>query len=191
MTPDRKLEEFAQIFRCTVETAPRYIERIHERIGHEVALDTILAVIRKIPAKRLTMDLIVERLRKLERTPVRTRTVPIEPGGRSAPEDEAEAGASVAARAPRKASAAPAPQPLSPVKVIAAILTSNWERGRRQGLKPTVMTADLFVRRTQSVAGTPKPTVARILKSIQKLDRRDVLLTPNLVADDINESDKL
>src|SRR3972149_11399104 len=107
MTPDRKLEEFAQIFRCTVETAPRYIERIHERIGHEVALDTILAVIRKIPAKRLTMALIVERLRKLERTPARTRTVPIEPGGRSAPEDvdEAEAGASVAARAPRKASA--------------------------------------------------------------------------------------
>ena len=71
---------------------------------------------------------------------------------------------------------------------ISMVLTRNWERGRKQGLKPQVMTTDRFVKTAQSIAGTPKPSVARVLRSVEKLDRMDVLLTPNLVADDINES---
>jgi len=72
---------------------------------------------------------------------------------------------------------------------ISIVLTRNWERGRKQGLKPSVMTTDRFVKTAQSIAGAPTPSVARVLKSVEKLDRLDILLTPNLVADDINGSD--
>jgi len=202
MTTDQKLNEFAHIFRCTLDTAPTYIARIHERMGHEVPMDSILAVIRKIPPKRLTMDLIVERLKKLERAPLRARpaktTREDAPGGDAPGGDAAapgaEGGAAVGAAAPsrpRKAALPAATQGAGPMKQIESILAANWGRARKHRLKPPVMTPDLFVKRAQSIAGTPKPTLVRILKSIQKLDRRDVLITPNLVADDINESDEL
>ena len=53
------------------------------------------------------------------------------------------------------------------------------------------MTADRFVRTTQSAVGEPKPTVARVLQAVQKLSKQDVLITPNLVADEIIETDEL
>jgi len=65
MTTDQKLNEFAHIFRCTLDTAPTYIARIHERMGHEVPMDSILAVIRKIPPKRLTMDQIRDEIESI------------------------------------------------------------------------------------------------------------------------------
>ena len=165
MTDDESLQEFARIFRCAPEMAPRYVARIHERMGHEIPMLSIIAAMKQIAPKRLSMDTIVERLTKMERTPAKAR--------KSSPAAGPDA----------------APRPPSVLVQITAILSANWERGRKHGLKAPAVTAEKFVQRTQSLAGAPRPTVARVLEAVQKLDRRDVLITPNLVADEINESD--
>jgi len=165
------IREFTRLFRCTPEMAPTYIKRIRERMGYEVPIETIVAALHKISPKRLTMDTLIDRLRKMERAP--------------AP-DRSNRGPALS-RSPERSRRVEGPKP-SAMTHISMVLTRNWERGRKQGLKPPVMTTDRFVKTAQSMAGAPKPSVARVLRSVEKLDRMDVLLTPNLVADDINES---
>lgn len=177
MTDDEGFEEFARIFRCTPDMAPTYVARIHERMGREIPMSRIIAAMKHIAPKRLSMSAIVDRLAKMERTAARARTRSGSPAG------EPEA----ASTAHKTVSTGSTPKP-GALTQIAHILAANWERGRRHGLKPPAMTAAKFVQRAQSLAGTPRPTVARVLEAMQKLDRRDVLLTPNLVADEINES---
>ena len=184
MAYDDGLQEFARIFRCAPESADTYVNRIHERMGYEVPMDAILAAMKKIAPKRLSMDTIVERLKKTGRLPKRARA-----SRAQASTGEAALSGKPASRPGRVSAAAAASKP-SAMTQISRILTTNWDRGRQQGLKPPVMTAEKFVRSTQSIAGTPRPTVARVLQSIVKLDRSDVLLTPNLVADDINETEE-
>ena len=179
MTDQKSLREFATIFRCSVEMAPVYVARIHERMGHEVAMDSVIAVMKKIPAKKLSMDTIIERLHKLEKQPPRKRAA------KPSEDDLDTAGDTASAR---KAESS-APRKLSVMNQIEKILNGNWERGRKHGLKPPVMSAERFVKTTQSLAGVPKPSVVRVMQAILKLNKRDVLLTPNLVADEINESD--
>ena len=67
------IREFTRIFRCTPEMAPTYLKRVHERMGYEVPLESIVAALHQISPKRLTMDALIERLRKMERTPGRAR----------------------------------------------------------------------------------------------------------------------
>ncbi|HLF29130.1 MAG TPA: hypothetical protein VJG32_22610 [Anaerolineae bacterium] len=183
MTDNQKLQEFARIFRCTLETAPIYVARIHERMGHEVPMESIIAAMKKIAPKKLSMETIVGQLTKMERAPARTRAPKVV-------DEEPAAAPKVDGGAARRSKTVPPPQKMSSLQQITTILNANWARGRKHGLKPPVMTAERFVRTTQSIAGVPKPSVTRILQALQKLDRRDVLLTPNLVADEINESDE-
>ncbi len=192
------IREFTRIFRCTPEMAPTYLKRVHERMGYEVPLETILAALHQISPKRLTMDALIERLRKMERTPGRARKPALSLEGSPVAESgdpersrrtvgvPAGVGAKPALRSEAEGSESSKPSAMTQISIV---LTRNWERGRKQGLKPSVMTTDRFVKTAQSIAGAPTPSVARVLKSVEKLDRLDVLLTPNLVADDINESD--
>lgn len=191
MSNQKSLHEFANIFRCSLEMAPIYIARIHERMGHEIPMDTIIAAMKKIAPKKLSMDTIVDRLQKMERAPVRTRAAkaaPEEDAGTE--EDEADPPAPAKPRASSHKNDALAGHRPTTLGQIGKILAANWERARKQGLKPPVLSADKFVKTAQTIAGTPKPTVIRVLQAIIKLDKRDVLLTPNLVADEINETDK-
>lgn len=189
MTDAKDLDEFARIFRCTLDMAPVYLSRIHERMGRETPMKSILAVMKKIAPKRLSMDTIVEQLRKMESSPSRNRAATSSTGaGEAAVEStgaQDDGAATPRTRAPRKT---PPGAQASPMTQIGRILAANWERARKQGLKTPALTAEKFVQRAQSLAGTPKPTVVRILEAVRKLDRSDVLLTPNLVADEINES---
>ena len=187
MTDDKDLDEFARIFRCTLDMAPVYVGRIHERMGRETPMKSILAVMKKIAPKRLSMDTIVEQLKKMDSGPTRSRAATSSAGEAAVERTGTQDDGAVTPRprAPRKT---PPGVQASPMMQIGRILTANWERGRKQGLKPPALTAEKFVQRAQSLSGTPKPTVARVLEATRKLDRRDVLLTPSLVADEINES---
>ena len=212
MKDEMLVREFVRLFRCTPEAAPTYIKRVHERMGYEVPIETIVAALHKISPKRLTMDALIDRLRKMERAPgrarkpalseaegapaagggdpvglpagMRSRSEPPKPALRSLPRAKSKG---PRPRAGRGGAGSTAEGP-SATTYISMVLTRNWERGRKQGLKPLVMTTDRFVKTAQSIAGTPKPSVARVLRSVEKLDRMGVLLTPNLVADDIHES---
>lgn len=182
MTSQTDLHEFATLFRCSPDMSPVYLARIHERMGHEVPMDDIFAAMKKIAPKRLSMDTIVAQLRKMERAPSRRRTAQADDaeGNRQAP--ASQVAVSTRVRPPAD------PGRLTAMGRIETILAANWERGRQQGLKPEVMPAVRFVKSAQSIAGMPRPSVARVVQAILKLDKRDVLLTPNLVADEINES---
>ena len=191
MSNQKSLHEFANIFRCSLEMAPIYIARIHERMGHEIPMDTIIAAMKKIAPKKLSMDTIVDRLQKMERAPARTRAAkPALEEDAGTEEDEADPPAPAKLRASSHKNDALAGHRPTTLGQIGKILAANWERGRKHGLKPPVLSADKFVKTAQTIAGTPKPTVIRVLQAIIKLDKRDVLLTPNLVADEINETDK-
>jgi len=191
MTSDKKLLEFAQIYRCPPDMAATYVKRIHERMGHEVPMDGILAAMRKIGPKRLTMDTIVERLRKLESKTVTTRAARSATDADVADEaPEHDVTPAPGSRASRRSVSGAGSKP-GALTQIGHILSANWERGRRQGLRTPALTAAQFVRTAQSIAGTPRPTVARVLEAVRKLERRDVLITPNLVADEINETDEI
>ncbi|HKZ82031.1 MAG TPA: hypothetical protein VJ793_00055 [Anaerolineae bacterium] len=220
------IREFTRIFRCTPEMAPTYLKRVHERMGYEVPLESIVAALHQISPKRLTMDALIERLRKMERTPGRARKpAPSQGSGQAlslegspvaesgdpersrrtvgapagvghkpalrSPRPRAKRGGTGSRSPERSEGAAEGSKSSKPSAMtqISIVLTRNWERGRKQGLKPSVMTTDRFVKTAQSIAGAPTPSVARVLKSVEKLDRLDILLTPNLVADDINGSD--
>ena len=182
MTTQTDLHEFAAIFRCSPDMSPVYLARIHERMGHEVPMGDIFAAMKKIAPKRLSMETIVAQLRKMERGPSRRRAVKA---------DDAEGGSRASAGQdadPRRAQPPAASGKLTTLGRIEMILAANWERGRQHGLKPEVMPAERFVKSARSIAGTPKPSVARVVQAILRLDKREVLLTPNLVADEINES---
>jgi len=146
MTDDKSLQEFARIFRCAPEMAPTYVARIHERMGHEIPMASILAAMKKIAPKRLSMDTIIDRLTKMERAPARTRApkaagddIAVEPGAGPA------SAVQTTPRAPRRPKSAAAPPKLSAMQQAANTLTANWERGRQHGLKPPQMTVDRFV----------------------------------------------
>jgi len=71
------------------------------------------------------------------------------------------------------------------------LLQKNWTQARGLGMNPPNISVDQFVRQTQSKVGEPKPGVARVLSAVQKLSKKDVLITPNLAADEIIETDEL
>ena len=182
---DTEIEQFARVFRCSPSMAPAIVARIRQRVGSEVPMTEILAAIKKIAPSRLSTDTIVVRLQKA------TTTKPV----RSTRDDEDEMDE------PEESDEAPAPRKAAPKRrtgtptstqgQISALLDRNWTHARESGLKPPELSTDRFVRTAQSAVGEPKPTVARVLEAVQKLSKRDVLITPNLVADEIIETDEL
>ena len=189
-------EVFAKAFRCTPTMAESIVKRVRERAGRDVPMSEMLNAIKKIPPTRLTTDTLVIRLQKNSgwKNPARKSS--------GDEYDDFEVEGAVAetpalrtvnsnshARAVSRATA-----PKRPTGVNAQIdqlLQKNWTQARALGLNPPNLSVDQFVRQTQSTVGEPKPTVARVLTAVQALSRKDVLITPNLAADEIIEKDEL
>lgn len=173
---DNEYEQFAAAFRCPSAMAEPTVTRIRQRLGTPVSMPEILAAIKKIAPSRLSTDTLVVRLQKdaLVRSakPVRSKTS----------DDPAD---------PNRSSKSKAKVTSVSVKSqISALLSLNWAKAAEQGLDSPKLSIDKFVRAAQSATGEPKPTVARILEAVESLAKRDVLITPNLVADEIIETDK-
>ncbi|HET7378243.1 MAG TPA: hypothetical protein VFK30_16130 [Anaerolineae bacterium] len=172
---DNEFEQFAAAFRCPIAMAEPTVNRIRQRIGTPVPMPEILAAIKKIAPSRLSTDTLVIRLQKdaviRSAKPVRKAT--------SDPTDPDRI------RKPKAATSS-----VSAKTQISALLSHNWAKAAEHGLTPPKLGVDKFVRAAQAAAGEPKPTVVRILEAIEKLSKMDVLITPNLVADDIIETDK-
>jgi hypothetical protein len=176
-------EQFAKAFRCTVPMAESIVARIRQRVGRDVPMGEILGAIKKIAPTRLTTDSIVQRLQK-NSSARSNRNSRIDEEDDFEPEaDEDTPAVKPAKRVVRHAT--------SPQGQISEILERNWTRAIEAGLRPPDLSTDKFVRAAQSAVGEPKPTVARVLAAVQKLSKRDVLITPNLVADEIIEADEL
>ncbi len=189
-------EVFAKAFRCTPTMAESIVKRVRERVGREVPMSEMLNAIKKIPPTRLTTDTLVIRLQK---------NSGLKSASRKSDDDEYDdfevEGAAAETPALRTANsnsrtrtASRTTAPKRPTGVNAQIdqvLQKNWTQARALGLNPPNISVDQFVRQTQATVGEPKPTVARILSAVQTLSKKDVLITPNLVADEIIEKDEL
>jgi hypothetical protein len=169
--------------------AESIVKRVRERVGRDVPMSEMLNAIKKIPPTRLTTDTLVIRLQK---------NSGIKPTSRKSDEDdyddfEVEGAAetpTIRATNSRARSAAPK-RPTGANAQIDQVLQKNWSQARALGLNPPSLSVDQFVRQTQSTVGEPKPTVARVLSAVQTLSKKDVLITPNLAADEIIEKDEL
>ncbi len=177
-------EVFAKAYRCTIPMAESIVKRIRERVGRDVPMSEILAAIKKIPPTRLTTDTLVARLQK--NSGARANR-----GSRADDDEDFDLEPEIAADAPHPMRASAPRRPGGVQGHIADILEKNWTQARALGLNPPSISVAQFVRQTQATVGEPKPTVARVLTAVQALSKKDVLITPNLVADEIIETDEL
>ncbi len=177
-------EVFAKAYRCTIPMAESIVKRIRERVGREVPMSEILAAIKKIPPTRLTTDTLVLRLQKNSGKAASRSS-------HAADDDEDFDLEPDVVATPRSSRAVTPKRPSGVQGQIAAVLEKNWTQARAAGLNPPNISVEQFVRQTQSTVGEPKPTVARVLTAVQKLSKQDVLITPNLTADEIIETDEL
>ena len=187
-----EFEQFAKAFRCSMPMAESIVLRIRQRVGLDVPMGEILGAIKKIAPTRLTTDSIVLRLQKAGATrPVRSASQDDDDDLVQEPEVGDEGYDAPEAVKARKSPPSTTRRPAGAAGQIGEILDKNWSKAKDSGLKPPEMTTDRFVRTAQSAVGEPKPTVARVLQAVQKLSKQDVLITPNLVADEIIETDEL
>ena len=187
-----EFEQFAKAFRCSMPMAESIVLRIRQRVGRDVPMGEILGAIKKIAPTRLTTDSIVLRLQKVGVTrPVRSASQDDDDDLIQEPEVGDEGYDTPEAVKVRKAPPSTTRRPAGAQGQIGEILDKNWSKAKDSGLKPPEMTTDRFVRTAQSAVGEPKPTVARVLQAVQKLAKQDVLITANLVADEIIETDEL
>jgi hypothetical protein len=200
-------EVFAKAFRCTPTMAESIVKRVRERVGRDVPMSEMLNAIKKIPPTRLTTDTLVIRLQKnsgIKNTSRKSDDDDYDdfevegaaetPALRTANSNSRTRNATRNATrsATRTASRTSAPKRPTGVNAqIDQVLQKNWTQARGLGLNPPNISVDQFVRQTQSTVGEPKPTVARVLSAVQTLSKKDVLITPNLVADEIIEKDEL
>jgi hypothetical protein len=183
-------EVFAKAFRCTPTMAESIVKRVRERVGRDVPMSEMLNAIKKIPPTRLTTDTLVIRLQK---------NSGIKNTSRKSDDEYEDFEIEGAAETPtlrtvnsnsRTRTTAPK-RPTGVNAQIDQVLQKNWTQARALGMNPPNVSVEQFVRQTQSTVGEPKPTVARVLTAVQALSKKDVLITPNLAADEIIEKDEL
>ncbi len=58
------VQEIAEVLRSTETMADQFAKRVQERLGRPVPYAEILAVMKKTPAKSLTMNRVVTKLRR-------------------------------------------------------------------------------------------------------------------------------
>ena len=185
-------EVFAKAFRCTPTMAESIVKRVRERVGRDVPMSEMLNAIKKIPPTRLTTDTLVVRLQK---------NSGMKSAVRKSDDDEYDdfeiEGASAEPPTLRtvnsnsRTRSTASKRPTGVNAQIDQMLQKNWTQARALGMNPPNISVDQFVRQTQSTVGEPKPTVARVLAAVQALSKKDVLITPNLAADEIIEKDEL
>ena len=186
-------EVFARAFRCSPTMAEAIVKRVRERVGRDVPMSEMLNAIKKIPPTRLSTDTLVIRLQKNSGFKNTTRKAndddfddfDMEGTGADGPMVR-----TVNSTAQARATRAAPKRPSGMNAQIDQVLQKNWTQARALGLNPPNISVDQFVRQTQSTVGEPKPTVARVLAAVQALSKKDVLITPNLVADEIIEKDE-
>lgn len=64
MTEETMIQEMAGILRSTDKMAAQFAERVQERVGQPVSHDTIVAAMRQMSARTLTMEKVVDKLKR-------------------------------------------------------------------------------------------------------------------------------
>jgi hypothetical protein len=168
-------KEIAALLRSTDDMADQFVERVQARVGAPVTGAEVLAAMKKMSAKTLSMEKVIDKIQK-GRQPTRTST-PKQPATTRA---SANAG-----------TGSPAPEPARTAKTmleqLEEVLTDNWSRAKKEGLQPERMSAEAFVNSVYQYTDRREGTRRRILQAARQLDQDDVMLTPALVADVVHD----
>jgi hypothetical protein len=168
-------KEIAALLRSTDDMADQFVERVQARVGAPVTSAEVLAAIKKISAKSLSMEKVVDKVQKGKQS-TRTQT-PKQP---ATTRSSANAG-----------TRPPAPDPARNAKTtlekLEEVLVDNWSRAEIEGLQPERMSAEAFVNSVYQFTDRREGTRSRILQAAKQLDHDDVMLTPALVADVVHE----
>jgi hypothetical protein len=126
---DATIKEIATLLRSTDEMAEQFIQRVQTRVGEPVSHAEILATMKKIPPKSLTMEKVVVKL-KQKRKSTRRRAAQHQ----TTPQNRATA----APKAPANSRSAHARTPSSkaPKSVLDqldSVLEGNWDRAEAEG----------------------------------------------------------
>jgi len=184
---EQTVKEIAAILRSTEDMADRFTRRVQERVGQPASADDILAVMKAMSSKSLSMDKVVAKVQQQQkrkgnssarrRTTTRTTASPLSRRRTVSNRKTASARATVTR----------SQEPKTLAERLGAILQDNWDRAEAEGLKPERMSAEEFVKAVYHYTDRREATRQRILKAMGRLDKNDVLLTPALVADAVHE----
>ncbi len=179
---EQTIKEIAAILRSTEDMADRFTRRVQERVGQSTSAEDVLAVMKAMPAKSLSMDKVVSKLQQRQkRSRRRTRST------RTSTRSSRRRTVSGSGTSKAHPTATRSRQPKTLAERLNAVLQSNWDRAEAEGLKPERMSAEEFVKAVYHYTDRREATRQRILKAMGKLDKDDVLLTPALVADVVHE----
>jgi hypothetical protein len=182
---DATTKEIAALLRSTEQMASQFIERVQARAGQPVSQVEILAAMRKISSKSLSMEKVVAKVQQQRKSPSRRATR--RPTARqtvrstSQPESKADAVAAVPAAAVARK------EPGTILDRLGSVIQENWDRAEAEGLQPNRMSAEAFVNAIHQYTDRREGTRRRILQAAQKLNQDDVMLTPALVADVVHQ----
>jgi hypothetical protein len=180
---DNSIKEIAELLRATDEMAVQFVERVQARVNEPVSEAEVLAAMKQISAKTLTMDKVVAKVQQKRKTTNRRATQ-----NRKAP--------SASPTEPAKTEIATAVEPSSGdsrresgtiLEQLSFVLAGNWDRAESEGFDPDRMSAEAFVSAIRQFTDRREGTRQRILQAARKLDEDDVVLTPALVADAVHE----
>jgi hypothetical protein len=174
-------KEIAALLRSTEQMADRFVQRVRTRVGEPVLDEEILAAMKKISAKSLSMEKVVAKVqRQLKSTRRRTqRATVINQPNRASPNPSDP---SAISPTPRPATAS-VPRPQTSKDQLETLLEKNWNRASKEGLRPDRMPAEAFVKAIFQHTDRRVATQRRILQAARQLNADDVVLTPALVAD--------
>ncbi len=165
------IREIAALLRATEPMAAQFAQRVQDRVGQPVSHAEILAVMRKIPARSLSLEKVVTKVQEGYKREQRR-------GQRTG-----RRGSAAATRPP----AHPAKAPQTVLEQLQDLLQENWNRAEAEGLRPNRMSTAAFVNAVYHHTDRREATPRRMLQAARQLDEADVLLTPALVADAIHE----
>jgi hypothetical protein len=190
------IHEIAKTLRCTDTMAEAFVRSVRDKIGQDAAEETILAVVKRLPPRTISIAKVVagvrQELSKKSRRPARRRRAEIiqpaagaavprpgRPGLEIPPEQKPPSSEVRQARRPQPARTL--------LDLMEDILSANWTRAEREGFRPERLSGSEFIRAVHLHCDPRDATRSRILKACKKIDRQDVIITPPLVADIIRE----
>ncbi len=190
------IHEIAKRLRSTDKMAEAFVKSVREKLGQNASEEVILAAIRRLPPRAISITRVVagvrQELNKKRRRPQRrsateiiqpaTNTSSPLPGrAKSVPPAADESPPSRLREARRTAAGR------TLLDLLEEILSANWARAEREGFRPERLSGTDFIRAVHLNCDPRDATRSRIVKACQRIDQQDVIITPPLVADIIRE----
>jgi hypothetical protein len=179
------IKEIAAILRSTEQMASQFVQRVETRLGQPVSHAEILAAMQDIPAKSLSMERVITKLKR-KRKPTKPqssrRQTAHEPSG-----PIVGPVGSITSSTAGLSSPVPPKRPKTILERLEYVLRENWDRAEAEGLQPNRMSTEAFVNAVYQYTDRREGTRRRILQAAEQLSSADVVLTPALVADTVHE----